>query len=779
MESFVAEVGERYTGARVRRSEDARILTGRGRYVDDVRLPGMLHAAFVRSTVAHARITGVDVEAARSAPGVVAVFTGEEVEGLVEPGPVGIQILVGGDYPAYTLLCTDKVRFAGDPVVLVVAESRYLAEDACELVEIDYHDLPAVVSAEAAIDALSPPIFEDLGTNILKTKGPTTYGDVDGAFARADRVLRLQLREYRVQHVPMEGRGIVATFDAATGRLTVHVACQGVHLVRTTLATRLGLQPEEIRIVAGDVGGSFGLKMGNSREEIACAAVAKRLGRPVKWIEDRYENLAASGQARDEIFDVEAAITADGVILGLKVRMLLDSGAYPGMGHSMSGTMQSVMPGPYRMEGLSFEETIAITNKASYMPYRGPWAGETFLRERLVDVIAAEIGVEPIEIRMRNVVDDGDPPARLVTGRSLAGVTARQALDRVAELVDIPAFRRHQAAARGQGRYLGIGMATYIEGAPGPRGDRPLGSENIRAQLEPDGTVSLFTGQTPHGQGHETTLAQIAADEFGVPFKDVRVVVGDTDVVPSGFTGGSRSATLAGGASLNVARALRARVLDIASHLLEADVADLEIIDRAVAVRGVPTSAVPLRAVAAAISEAGRLPANVDSSLEVALAYDGGAGGWSGGTHCAEVEVDPGTGTVKIHRYVVVEDCGVLINPSIVEGQVRGGVAQGIGSVLFEKSAYGEDGQFLAGTFMDYLLPTTTDVPRIDIEHLETVPLDADVNFRGVGEGGMIVAPATICNAIADALAPFDAQILEQHLPPWRLLELMGAIQPD
>ena len=773
------QVGERFTGARVTRSEDTRILTGRGRYVDDVRLPGMLHAAYVRSTLAHARITGVDVEAARSAPGVVAVFTGEEVEALLKPGPVGIQALVGGDYPAYTLLCTDKVRFVGDPVVLVVAESRYLAEDACELVEIDYHDLAPVASAEEAIDAESPPIFEDLGTNILSTKGPTIYGDVEGAFARADRVLRLHLREHRVQNVPMECRGIVANFDPATGRLTVHVACQGVHLVRTTLAARLGLEPENIRIVAGDVGGSFGLKMGNSREEIACAAVAESLGRPVKWIEDRNENLTASGQARDESFDVRAAITADGVILGLKVRMLLDSGAYPGMGHSVSGTMQSVMPGPYRMEGLSFEETIAITNKASYVPYRGPWAGETFLRERLIDLIAAELGVEPIEIRLRNVVDDAEPPPRLVTGRSLAGVTARQGLERLAELVDIPAFRRRQAAGRDQGRYLGIGMATYIEGAPGPRGDNPLGNENIRARLELDGTVSLWTGQTPHGQGHQTTLAQIAADEFSVPFEDVRVIVGDTDTVPSGFTGGSRSATLAGGASLNVARALRARVLDVASHLLEADTADLEIIDRAVAVRGVPTSAVPLQAVAAAASEPGRLPPHVDSSLEVTIAYDGGAGGWSGGTHCAEVDVDPGTGIVEIRRYVVVEDCGVLINPSIVEGQVRGGVAQGIGSVLLEQSAYGKDGQFLAGTFMDYLLPTTTDVPRIDIEHLETVPLDADVNFRGVGEGGMIVAPATICNAIADAMAPFDAKILEQHLPPRRLLELMGAIEPE
>ncbi len=567
----------------------------------------------------------------------------------------------------------------------------------------------------------------------------------------------------------MEGRAIIADFDDATGRLTVHVACQGVHLARSTLSTRLGLDPTMVRVVAEEVGGSFGLKMGNSREEIACAAVAVHLGRPLKWVEDRYENLAASGQAREESFDVEVAVGADRIILALKVRMLLDSGAYPGMGHVVSRTMQSVMPGPYRIEGLSFEETVAITNKASYVAYRGPWAAETFVRERLVDMIAAELGVEPLELRLRNVVDDGDPPPRLVTGRSLRGTTSRQSLERIGELVDVPAFRRRQAAARGEGRHLGLGMATFIEAAPGPRGGSPLGAEHIRAQLHRDGTVSVFTGQMPHGQGHQTTLAQIAADELGVAIDVVRIVVGDTDLVPTGFTGGSRSATFAGGASLTVARALRAQILDLAGHLLEASVDDLELIDGMVAVRGVPASAMSLRAIADAASEPGRIPAGLDASLDVSVVYDGGAGGWSGGTHCAEVEVDPETGLVTIHRYVVVEDCGVLINPSIVEGQVRGGVAQGIGAVLLEHSG----------------LRQRRTVPRLELHglppaHDDGRPEDRDraprddparrrrqlPRRRRRRHGG---CPGdALCNAIADAPTPFGAQVVEQHLPPGR-----------
>jgi carbon-monoxide dehydrogenase large subunit len=502
------------------------------------------------------------------------------------------------------------------------------------------------------------------------------------------------------------------------------------------------------------------------------------VGRPVKWVEDRGENLTASGQAREESFDVRAAVSDDGDLLGLDVRMVIDTGSYPGMGVMVPATVEAMFPGPYKLAAFGFESTAVTTNKACYVAYRGPWASETFVRERVLDLIARDLGLDPLEIRLRNAAPRTDPPASMITGRPLVGVTTRESLERLAQLVDFPAFRRRQAEARAQGRYLGIGVATFIEAAPGPRSPEgasgPMSMESMRLRLEEDGIVTLFTGQMPHGQSHQTTLAQIAADEFGVPFEQVRVVVGDTDVVPFGLTGGSRSATMTGGVALHGARQLKAKVLDVTSHLIEASAQDLQISDGQVFVRGDPASAIPVGEVARRAA-AGHVGAGLDANLEVNASFDGGEGGWSGGTHCAIVDIDVETGLVGVERYVAVEDCGALINPAVVEGQIRGGIAQGIGAVLLERSAYDQDGNCQSATFMDYLLPTACDVPRIEIEHLETVPLDANVNFRGVGEGGMIVAPPTLVSAIEDALSPFGVQIYEQHLPPARILELIDA----
>jgi aerobic carbon-monoxide dehydrogenase large subunit len=766
---------ERYTGASIKRSEDPRILTGSGRYVDDIKLPGMLHAAFVRSPLAHARVLSVDVSAARALPGVVAAYTGAELETMTIPGPDVLTAMLGGGGPTpeFSLLATDKVRFAGDPVAVVIAQSRYLAEDGCELVDVEYDDLPPVVNAAVALDPGSPPLFANLGDNIVLPRSRREFGDVGATFAAADRVIDVRIDVHRHQNVPMEGRGCVASYDAGSGVMTVYAATQSVHVSRIAVATRLGIEPEKVRVLAGDVGGSFGLKIGASREELAAAAAARALGRPVKWVEDRGENLTASGQAREESFNVRAAVSADGDLLGLDVQVVIDTGSYPGMGTMVPSIMEEMLPGPYRLAALGFESTAVTTNKPSYVAYRGPWASETFVRERVLDLVAKDLGLDPLEIRLRNVAPRTDPPAVMVTGRPLAGVTTRESLERVAKLVDFPAFRRRQAAARAQGRYLGIGLATFIEAAPGPRAPEPpsgpLGVESMRLRLDEDGIVVLFTGQMPHGQSHQTTLAQIAADEFGVPFEQVRVVVGDSDVVPFGLTGGSRSATMTGGVALHGARQLKAKVLDFASLLMEASAADLQITDGQIWVRGDPDSAM-------AVSEVARRAATDDAgaSLEVEAAFDGGEGGWSGGSHCAIVEVDVETGLVTVERYVVAEDCGALINPAVVEGQIRGGVAQGIGAVLLERSAYDEDGNCQSATLMDYLVPTACDVPRIEIEHLQTVPLDPDVNFRGVGEGGMIVAPPTLVNAIEDALSPFGVRIYEQHLPPARILELIS-----
>jgi carbon-monoxide dehydrogenase large subunit len=461
--------------------------------------------------------------------------------------------------------------------------------------------------------------------------------------------------------------------------------------------------------------------------------------------------------------------------------MVIDTGSYPGMGAMVPDIMEAMLPGPYKLAAMGFESTAVTTNKACYVAYRGPWASETFVRERVLNLIAKDLGLDPVEIRLRNVAPRTDPPIVMITGRPLVGVTARESLERVAHLVDFPAFRRRQAQAREEGRYLGIGVATFIEAAPGPRAPEgpsgPMGLESMRLQLTEDGIVVLFTGQMPHGQSHQTTLAQIAADEFGVPFEQVRVVVGDSAVVPFGLTGGSRSATMTGGVALHGARQLKAKVLDFAADLMEVSAQDLLITDGNVWVRGDPASAISVTEVAQRAAS-GPSGDGAAAELEVEATYDGGEGGWSGGTHCAIVDVDTETGIVKVERYVAVEDCGALINPAVVEGQIRGGVAQGIGAVLLERSAYGEDGTFQSATFMDYLMPTACDIPRIEIEHLETVPLDADVNFRGVGEGGMIVAPPTVVNAIEDALSPFGVRIYEQHLPPARILELIAEADP-
>jgi carbon-monoxide dehydrogenase large subunit len=773
-------VAERYTGASIKRSEDPRILTGAGRYVDDIKLPGMLHAAFVRSPLAHARVLSVDVSAARALPGVVAAFTGAELEAMTVPQPDALMALMGwaGPTPEFTLLATDKVRFVGDPVAIVIAESRYLAEDGCELVEVEYDDLPPVANAAFALDPGSPPLFANLGDNIARPRSRKEFGDVSATFANADRVMDFHIDVHRHQNVPMEGRGCVASYDAGPGVMTIHAATQSVHVSKIAVAMRLGMEQDKVRVLAGDIGGSFGLKIGASREELAVAAASRDLGRPVKWVEDRGENLTASGQAREESFDVRAAVSMDGDLLGLDVSAVIDTGAYPGMGAMVPDIMEAMLPGPYKVAALGFESTAVTTNKASYVAYRGPWASETFVRERVLDLIAKDLGLDPFEIRLRNAAPRTDPPASMITGRPLVGVTTTESLERVAQIADIPAFRRRQAEARAHGRYLGIGVATFIEAAPGPREpggpSGPMGMESMRLRLDEDGIVVLFTGQMPHGQSHQTTLAQIAADEFGVPFEQVRVVVGDTDVVPFGLTGGSRSATMTGGVALHGARQLKVKVLDFVSTLMEASAQDLLITDGNVWVRGDPASAIPVSEVARRAAS-GEFGAGVDANLEVEAAFDGGEGGWSGGSHCAIVEVDVETGLVKVERYVVAEDCGALINPAVVEGQIRGGIAQGIGAVLLERSAYDDDGNCQSATFMDYLLPTSCDVPRIEIEHLQTVPLDADVNFRGVGEGGMIVAPPTVVNAIEDALSPFGVRIYEQHLPPARILELIAA----
>ncbi|HET6811988.1 MAG TPA: xanthine dehydrogenase family protein molybdopterin-binding subunit [Acidimicrobiales bacterium] len=774
----------RFVGAKVERVEDRRILTGRGHYVDDLKLPHMLHAAFLRSPLAHAVIGAVDASAARKAPGVVAVLTGRDLAEMT--APVEITMAFGAKVPKFPLLPTDKVRFVGDPVAMVVAESRYQAEDACELIEVDYDPLPAVATYEAALDPAAPLVFDEHGDNVVFSS-ESSFGDPDGAFARADRVVSATLRQHRVANVPMETRGGVADYDPGSGELTYHAATQGPHGLRMQLAAVMQMPLERVRVLARDIGGAFGLKGFPSREELAVAAASRAVGAPVKWIEDRNEHLLASGQAREETVEVEVAVRSDGTLLGIKAHMLMDQGAYPPVpfpSAMYTALMQMLLPGPYRLEGYTFDVRVVCTNKCCYVAYRGPWEMETWVRERILDIVAAELGLDPAEVRRRNLVD-GEPEDRLITGLSLAGVSSRQSLERALERIGYQDFRNEQAEGRKEGRCLGIGFATFIEASPGPpemrMGGGMFGGEQAKVKLEADGHLVVVTAQSPHGQGHETTLAQVAADEMGVPFEHVRVIHGDTNITPFSLigTGGSRASTWASGAVLVSTRKLKERILGIAAELLEISAADLEITDGVIVPKGVPGRSLPLAQVAQQVYMApGSLPPGSERVLEVHETFTGEGitgSGWSGGTHACTVEVDLGTGQVRILRYVVAEDCGRVINPAIVEGQIRGGVAQGIGEVLYEHSAYDEEGQFLAGTFMDYLVPTAAEIPVIEIEHLETDP-EGELGFRGVGEAGAVVAPATVTNAVADALAPYGARVWEQYLPPYRVLELAGVI---
>jgi aerobic carbon-monoxide dehydrogenase large subunit len=788
----MVDVGARAIGARVLRSEDARILTGRGRYVDDVVLPGMLHAAFKRSTVAHGRLLSVDATAARQVPGVVAVYTGEDMQRLtkaVAPGAsIGMNLMPGLRAPETYALATDKVRYAGDPIALVVAEDRYIAEDAVELIEEDIEMLDPVVTYDDALDPSKPPLFDELGDNVAFTSD-MALGDVDDAFARADHIVRTSIWVHRHQPVPMETRGMVAVYDPAAEHLTIHSSTQSPHMIRIVLPGQVDVPFEKIRVLVDDVGGAFGLKNGVQRDEVAVVAASIDLGRPVKWIEDRVEHLAVGGHAREEGADVEAAVTADGRILGVRLDVKLNLGAYgcdPFSAAMFATAASAAFQGPTKLEAVAATHTVVFSNKATYVAYRGPWATGDFLRERVLDTVARELDLDPVDVRRRNYVTRDEPPLAQLTGKPFASITTQEQLEQAAALADFERFRSRQAAALEQGRYLGIGIASYIEGAPGPKipgADDPaasiMGKEAARMFVGDDGTVFIVTKQQPHGQGHETTLAQVAADELGVRFEDVKVLFGDTDITPVSLvgTGGSRAATMANGVVLHASRELREKVLNLAADVLEASAADLELSGGVISVAGSPSIQLSLAEVARIVAEEpDRLPAGADTDLTVERDFDGGESGWSGGTHVAEVEVDVETGLVSVLRYLVVEDCGLPVNPAIVEGQIRGGVVQGIGAVLLEHAAYDEDGQFMSSTFMDYLLPTTTDVPNFEIHHVETVLTDPDVNFRGVGEGGMIVAPATITNAIEDALQPFGVRVTEQHLPPSRILALVGAV---
>jgi carbon-monoxide dehydrogenase large subunit len=562
-----------------------------------------------------------------------------------------------------------------------------------------------------------------------------------------------------------------------------------VHLTQAMLGLLAKDRDELPRVVVGDIGGAFGSKTVVGREDVALCAAAIHLGRSIKWIEDRGEHLTIGGQAREESVELEVAVKDDGTVLGMRAKLTMDGGAYPGFpfGTPIFAQLIRVMiPGPYRWKAMQFDSCITASNKATYVAYRGPWAMETWVRERMLDIIARELGLGTAEIRLRNIIGPRELPTPMITGPQLdVRMSARHTLERAIEVAGVAGWDALQTQARAQGRVLGLGLATFIEAAPGPPGFTNFAipgfasmlSEPAYAVLRTDGSVTIITQQVPHGQGHETTLAQIAADELGVAVEAVRVQYGDTSLAPFSLmgTGGSRSAAMAGGVVTVGARELRGRIMDLAADLLEAAPDDLVIEDGSVHVAGSPTIDVSFATVAAeAVRRGSSAPRG--EAIRISGEWDGGEGGWTQATHVCFVEVDLDTGQVVIPRYVVVEDCGELINPAIVDGQIRGGIAQGVGAVLYEKAFYDENAQFQASTFMDYLIPTMMEIPDIEIHHVQT-PSSIEANYRGVGEGGMILAPAALTNAIENALAHLGVRITEQYLPPARILELAGVVE--
>ena len=776
-------MASRLTGQSIERVEDARLLTGQGRFVGGINRVGLLHAAFVRSPHAHARLVAVDATRARNALGVVAVFDGEDIAATMTV-PMAVMGPPALKTAPYWPLARGKVRVVGDPVAIVVADSKAHAVDAANLVDVEYEPLEAVVTFDHARDPSRPALWDETGTNVIY-EDDTTYGTPFAEVAaRAARVVKRRFTQHRYAHVPIEGRGAIATYSSFAQSLDYDMANKRPHSLKMSFASMLGIPYPNVHVRSGDIGGAFGSKGQTTREDVALAAAAKLLGRTVKWIEDRSENLQAAGHAREENIDIEAAVDGEGRVLGLRVAMEIDVGAYPMLPFPASmfaGMVRALLPNALRLESYEFSTTTLMTNKGSYIAYRAPWTIETVVRERLLDEIAREIGLDVVDVRRINLVKASDQPTKMITGVSMTGVTVQECLEHAVTHAKLDEFRAAQEAARRNGHYLGIGFSSFVEIAPGPPDfAKSLGfdlpSETAWARIEPTGDVVIQTWQVNHGQGHETTLAQVVADEMGVPLARVRIEWGSSDNTPFNTmsTGGSRSATMGAGAARMATRAVKGKVLQIAAKMLEANADDLEIVDGSISVRGTPAKAVTVPDVARlAWFAPSSLPEGMTQGLEASVDFKvPPEGGWVSACHVCWVDIDAETGRIEIPRYLVVEDCGDLINPAIVDGQIRGGVIQGIASVLHEKHVYGDDGQLLTSSLTDYLVPAACDVPEIDIEHLHSPP-HHEVNSRGVGEGGLLGAPAAVLNAVADALAPLGVSITETHLPPQRVRELI------
>jgi aerobic carbon-monoxide dehydrogenase large subunit len=773
-----ATAGARFVGQRVARREDARFLTGRGQYVDDVLLPGTLHVAFARSYAARGTIVSIDTSAAAALPGVVAVLVASDLNHLV------LDWVVEGEGPEigwarpFRLLADGDVRFVGEPVAVVVADSRYRAEDAVEAIELDIEPLDPVVDPERALDEDAPLVHSESGSNLLAAIPAGDDPELEAVLASAPVVLTETFRQHRYATVPLETRGILASWDPFGEQLTVWISTQGPHGVRALLARLLGLADSQIRVVMPDVGGAFGLKMHPSPEEIAVVLATRRLGRPVKWIQDRRENLMCDQHAREDQATVTMAVDDEGAILGAKADFLESAGAFPAAFSSAAIFSTLVFPGPYRVPAYGFSARTVHTNTAGRGAYRGPWMIESVAREQMIDCLAARIGMDPLDLRRRNVIHEHELPYATPTGVVYDQITPARTLEQAAELFGYDRLREQQRGWRAEGRLVGIGIGLFVEPSAMVFGWMSTDAATVR--IGANGRADVVTSAASHGQSLETTIAQVVADELGLDLAHVRVLQGDTDAAPFGpGTGGSRSAVVVGGAARQAAQQLREQIVAIAAHEMEAAPEDLEIVDGHIHVAGTPSRGTTVADVARkAYYDPASLPPGQPLGLEAQVRYTPSSfATWSNACHMCLVEVDRDTGAVEIQRYVVSEDCGVMVNPSVVEGQIAGGVVQGIGGVLYEHLAYDDAGNPLTTTFVDYLLPTAAEVPTIEYGHVETPAPTNPGGHKGMGEGGAIGSPPAVINAVADALRPLGVKVRAQPLGPADIVALIDTAE--
>jgi carbon-monoxide dehydrogenase large subunit len=780
MAAVVVPQATKYVGQPIKRIEDRPLLTGAGRYVADLRFPDMLEAAFVRSPHAHAVIRGINASAARRHPGVHAVLTLADIAPRLTQERLPLQFRTTQLPPDITplALAKDEVSFVGEAVAVVIAQSRYIAEDAAALVAVDYEPLPAVSDCRAALASGAPRAHQARSSNLL-IEFRQSYGDVEGAFARAPHRAGIKLKQHRGGAHSIEGRGAIAAYDANEDRLTLWSSTQLAHEVRAFLMRLLALDENQLRVVAPDVGGGFGAKFVLYPEEVTLAAACLLLRRPLKWIEDRREHFLAAVQERDQYWDLEVAFDDAGRLLGVRGEMIHDEGAFTPQGINLPYNASTALPGPYLLPAFQMDVRVAETNKVATMPVRGAGYPEgAFAMERLLDRIAEELGLDRAEVRRRNLV----PPEKMpyvfpLKTRAGSSITLDSgdfpSYQRTAlEAIDYAGFVERQRRARAEGRYLGIGIGNGVKGT----GRGPFESGIVR--IGRSGRISVYTGAMPMGQGIRTALAQICAEQFGVAPESVTVAAGDTAVIPYGQGGfASRQTVTAGSAVHLAASAVREKALKVAAHLLEVGVDDLELRDGRIEIAGAPGSGMSLREVAEAVSGVPgyAMPGKFDPGLESMQSFLPNALTYGGGCHAVEVEIDIETCGIRILRHVVVNDAGRVINPMIVAGQLHGGTVHAIGNALYELMAYDDQAQPITTTFADYVMPTATELPNIELTFAEFPSPLNPLGVKGVGESGCVPAAGAIISAVENALAPFGVRITEYPVTPARLFALLRA----